>query len=229
MKAHIFLNILAVCMISQLAKAQGNLVVNGGFDTSTSSWTLTNVSGSGYVPAGGDPPGCLYLSSVSTLVVPTASQQITNLAPASLYVVSGEYRSGGKNFATNSFGVALDGVYTFVASSPADYNWHSFSFKYAATSTSTLLSVAAQLNGTGYPYYIDNIVMQPIPSVTFQFSGTNVVLSWPTNALGFSLQSAANLDVASWAAVTNAPAIVGTNYSVTLSAVQQVQFFSLKK
>src|SRR6266436_433008 len=229
MKAHMSVSILAILSISQSADAQGNLVVNGGFNTSASGWTVTNVSGFGYVAAGGNPPGCFYLANDSALAVPTVSQQINSLIPGSLYVVSGDYRSGGKDYASNSFGVALDGISLFLASSPADYHWHSFSFKYAATSSNALLSVSAQLKGTAYPYYIDNIVMQPMPSLGLQLSGTNVVLSWPTNALGFSPQSATSLDAASWADVTNAPAIAGTNYSVTLRALPQVQFFSLRR
>ena len=85
------------------------------------------------------------------------------MTPGTFYIVSGDYQSGGKGIANNSFGVALDGVYLFEANSPPTYNWYSFSFEYMATSTSALLSLSAQINGTGYPYAIDNIAMDAVP------------------------------------------------------------------
>ena len=43
------------------------------------------------------------------------------------------------------------------------FNWHSFSFDYTATSTSALLSLEAQINGTDDSYEIDNISMEAVP------------------------------------------------------------------
>jgi hypothetical protein len=59
--------------------------------------------------------------------------------------------------------VALDGVFLFETAAPADSNWHSFNFDYTATSTSALLSLSAQINGTDYAYSIDNIAMYVVP------------------------------------------------------------------
>jgi hypothetical protein len=156
------LTILILSCFIQSVVAQGNLVVNGGFDTDASGWTLTNV-GFGYLPTGGNPPGCVDLDNPSSLYAPTASQEINSLTPGTFYIVSGDYQSGGKGIANNSFGVALDGVYLFEANSPPTYNWYSFSFEYMATSTSALLSISAQLNGTDYPYAIDNIAVNAVP------------------------------------------------------------------
>jgi hypothetical protein len=95
---------------------------------------------------------------------PSASQTITSLTPGVLYIVSGDYEKGpGKNVTDNSFGVALDGVFLFETAAPADSNWHSFNFDYTATSTSALLSLSAQINGTDYAYFIDNIAMYAVP------------------------------------------------------------------
>ena len=71
----------------------------------------------------------------------------------------------GKNKTDDSFGVALDGVFLFETVVPTDSNWHSFSFDYTATSTSALLSLEAQINGTydDYSYGIDNIAMYAVP------------------------------------------------------------------
>ena len=126
------LTILILSCLIQSVAAQGNLVVNGGFDTDASGWTLTNV-GLGYMATGGNPSGCVFLENESSLYTPTASQEINSLTPGTFYIVSGDYRSDGKGIANNSFGVALDGVYLFEANSPPTYNWYSFSFEYMAT------------------------------------------------------------------------------------------------
>ncbi len=55
-----------------------------------------------------------------------------------------------------------------------------------------------------------------------------VQLAWPTNAVGFSLQR--SLAVAgSYAAVTNVPSVVGTNYLTTLASTNATGFFRLAR
>ncbi|HEY1716720.1 MAG TPA: hypothetical protein VGH42_00310 [Verrucomicrobiae bacterium] len=121
MKTHITSIMLGLFLFPRFVGAQGNLVINGGFDTDASGWAVTNVAGSGYV-SGGDPGGCFGLVNTPSYV-PTISQEIDGLIPGQIYVVSGDYRSGGKNFAADSFGVALDGNFLFTANSPPDYQW----------------------------------------------------------------------------------------------------------
>jgi len=173
MKPYMTLNIsvvliaLALSCFSQSATAQGNLVVNGGFDTDSSGWILTNISvseGGGYHATFGNPPGSVLLYNPSLPEDPTASQIINGLTPGDIYIVSGNYRGGGKNVTDNSFGVALDGIFLFETAAPADFfSWHSFSFDYTAASTSALLSLEAQINGTDDSYTIDNISMEAVP------------------------------------------------------------------
>ncbi len=140
------------------------MVINGGFDTDASGWSITNVENSfGYLSSGGNPGGCFVLENGIIFIVPTISQEINSLDPGQFYTVSGDYKSLGKNFAANSFGVTMDGIFLFETNSPPDNNWYSFNFEYQATSTSVLLSIAAQLNGTGYPYAVDNIAMYAVP------------------------------------------------------------------
>jgi hypothetical protein len=230
MKIYIPLLVSALLLMPQFAKAQGNLVINDGFDNNASGWTTTYVSGSGYLSSGGNPGGCFGLINIIyPFQAPTISQEISGLIPGQVYVVSGDYKFGGKSFVADSFVVALDGNVLFLTNSPPDAVWHSFSFEYVATSTNALLSLSGQLNGTGYTYYIDNIAMQKTPAVAIQISETNVVVSWPTNALGFALQSSTSINIGSWTAITNAPIVVGTNYTVTLNATNPVQCFSLKR
>jgi hypothetical protein len=115
---------LALLCVSQSATAQGNLVVNGGFDTDASGLTITNVNssgGGGYQSDFGNPPGSVRLNNLSSPKDPTASQIINGLTPGDIYIVSGNYRGGGKNVTDNSFGVALDGDFLFETAAPADF------------------------------------------------------------------------------------------------------------
>ena len=152
-------------------EAQGNLVVNGGFDFNAAGWIITNVLGSGYESTKGNPPGDVALDSLSPSLStdPTASQTITSLTPGTTYVVSGDYRNitdrGGGSPTDFSFGVSIDGVLLFEAAQQTPNNWRNFNFLYTATASSALLSLSAQINGTGVSYAIDNIAMDvPEPS-----------------------------------------------------------------
>jgi hypothetical protein len=163
LKISVVLTALALLCRQQSATAQGSFVVNGGFDTDASSWTLTN--GAYFTGAGGNPGGGIVLNPPSS-TAPTISQTINGLTPGTFYTVSGDYMGDlvGKNIiTTNSLGVALDGVFLFETVAPTNFNWYSFNFEYLATSTSALLSLSSQLNGTGASYLIDNISMYAVP------------------------------------------------------------------
>jgi len=52
--------------------------------------------------------------------------------------------------------------------------------------------------------------------LTIQRANTNVLLSWPTNAAGFRLQSVTNLPaVNNWSNVSGSTSIIGTQYYLT--------------
>ena len=161
MKPHWIQKIPLVLLVlaSRHLVAQGNLVINGTFDVDATGW---NISFGSYVPSGGNPGGYIALDSgISN--IPTASQAIAGLTPDTVYLISGDYKAGKGTSMDNSFGVALDGNFLFETTEPGDFNWHNFSFFYAATSSSTVLSLASHLNGTGISYDIDNIAMYETP------------------------------------------------------------------
>ena len=65
------------------------------------------------------------------------------------------------------------------------------------------------------------------PTLSITASGTNVILTWPTNVAGFdytgyTLQSTTNLASPSWSAVSPSPVIVNGQETVTnpISATQ---------
>jgi hypothetical protein len=81
--------------------------------------------------------------------------------------VSGDYLNqtyGQGSPSDLSFGAAIDGILLFeAAAQPIKGNWRNFNFFYTATSTSAVLNLSAQINGTLITYGIDNLSMQPIP------------------------------------------------------------------
>lgn len=69
----------------------------------------------------------------------------------------------------------------------------------------------------------------PGPMLSVGVSGANVVISWPTNASGFTLKSKTSLSDAAWTTVGTAPVVSGENNQVTLPVSGSAQFFRLIK
>ena len=68
------------------------------------------------------------------------------------------------------------------------------------------------------------------PSLQAQMSGGNLMLSWPMSAQNFSLQTTANLaDPNSWVTLTNVPAIVNLQNTVTNPISDSMRFYRLKQ
>jgi uncharacterized repeat protein (TIGR03803 family) len=55
----------------------------------------------------------------------------------------------------------------------------------------------------------------PAPPLAVTKSGTNVVIAWPTNFTGYTLQSTTNLAPAAWKNVTPVPVVINGEYVVT--------------
>jgi hypothetical protein len=162
---------MLLCFL-QPAKAQGNLVYNGGFEVITNGsyavgWTFNTWV---LFTGGGNPGICAFLSNDELSLDPTApiiSQAISGLIPGDTYIISGDYQAGkdygGASPTNASFGVVIDGAFVFeIAASPLG-DWRHFSFSYTATSSSALLGLSSQINGTGVGYEIDNIAMSAVP------------------------------------------------------------------
>jgi hypothetical protein len=57
----------------------------------------------------------------------------------------------------------------------------------------------------------------------------HAALLWTTNAAGWELQSAAVGSATNWDTVTNAPGVVGTNFSLSITTADTQRFFRLAK
>jgi PEP-CTERM motif len=137
------------------ANAQGNMVVNGGFDTDASGWILTN--GAYWDSKFGNPAPSIGLLGHTAAV----AQTINNLVLGTTYVVSGDYQVINTTI-NPSFGVAINDIYLFEITPQTTRSWINFSFFYTATSSSVNLSLS-QINNSGLEYDIDNIAMYAVP------------------------------------------------------------------
>jgi len=69
-----------------------------------------------------------------------------------------------------------------------------------------------------------------MPSLTSRHSGNELVLTWSTNAAGFTLQSAPSLTLPiSWSNITDGPALLGAQWTVTNTFSGNAQFYRLRK
>jgi hypothetical protein len=68
------------------------------------------------------------------------------------------------------------------------------------------------------------------PQLTIAPSGANVILTWPTNAAGFTLQSTTNLVLpAVWNTVSPGPVVVNGQNTVTNPISGAQQFYRLSQ
>jgi len=67
-----------------------------------------------------------------------------------------------------------------------------------------------------------------VPQLAALHSGTNLVLTWPTNATGFLLQSSSNVTPSAvWSAVASTPVVVNGQNTVTNSMTGRQEFYRL--
>ena len=69
-----------------------------------------------------------------------------------------------------------------------------------------------------------------LPYLNARPSGSELLLSWPTNAAGFTLQSTLNLTPpVTWIDSTQSPAVSGNRFTLMPSASDSARFYRLKK
>jgi uncharacterized repeat protein (TIGR03803 family) len=67
-----------------------------------------------------------------------------------------------------------------------------------------------------------------LPQIGIVRSGTNVILTWPTNVIGFTMEFTTNLaPTANWVTNPTAPAILNGQYALTNSTSGRQKFYRL--
>jgi hypothetical protein len=87
------------------------------------------------------------------------------------------------------------------------------------------LKALALNDAVGPDQYIE---LSANPTLRASLNSANVVLSWPASDYGFSLQAKSGVTSATtWSTLTNVPALVGTNWQVSLPSSSSPRFFRL--
>jgi len=68
-----------------------------------------------------------------------------------------------------------------------------------------------------------------LPSLQISRFGNQIVLSWPTNSVGFTMEYATNLPATSWISNSSSPAIVSGQYTATNTISDNARFYRLQK
>ena len=69
-----------------------------------------------------------------------------------------------------------------------------------------------------------------LPALNARPNGNELILSWPTNAVGFTLQSTLDLTPpVTWLDSTSVPAVIGAHFTLTNSTSCGARFYRLRK
>jgi hypothetical protein len=134
----------------------------------------------------------------------------------------------------NGSGYMNVGELFFVGESPFDTHpiWNLVTGT-PGTSYSLTLKLR-DLNGVypdSAPFVLSFTAVPPVTyTIKINLADTlHAILTWPTNAVGWALESAISPTATHWQTITNARAIAGTNFSLSIVADGTQQFFRLHK
>lgn len=128
---------------------------------------------------------------------------------------------------SNGGSSAGDGVYTngttatITATPAAGYRFVNWTENGEVASVSATFTFTNMVNRS----LVANFV--PAPTLAFAKQSGNIVLSWPTNFSGYSLQQSLNLGMTNWTAALETVSPVGTNFQTTVHPTNSARFFRL--
>jgi hypothetical protein len=94
--------------------------------------------------------------------------------------------------------------------------------------------ITTHIDGSGQTVFFDDITyaigIAPPTLTISKTSLADVFLQWPTNYVGFALESTLSLSVPiAWSSITNEVSISGEKFGVRINSVEAAQFFRLRK
>lgn len=102
-------------------------------------------------------------------------------------------------------------------------------FGFAAPNGQSIASVTFT-NSAGRSMFIDDIgfiTASVVPLAIRKVGSSQVCFSWPTNAVGFSLEFTTDLSTQAWTSNTNTPVIIGNQFTVTVDSTAGQRFYRL--
>jgi uncharacterized repeat protein (TIGR03803 family) len=133
------------------------------------------------------------------------------------------FGSGGVGtvFAVNTNATGFTNLYTFTGGSDGV-----LPFGGLILSGNSLYGTTA-IGGSSGGGTVFSITLPGPPQLAITLSGANVVLAWPTNAAGFTLESTTNLLPAAWSTNLPAPVVINGQNVVTNAISGTQQFYQL--
>jgi uncharacterized repeat protein (TIGR03803 family) len=152
-------------------------------------------------------------------------------------VSAGCESTNGGVFALNTSGGDFTNVYSFSALPGVETGTNAdgaVPFGGLVLSGDTLYGTAqfggGSENGTVFSLFLESHTVPQAPPLTITLSGQNVILSWPTNSSGNSLQSTTNLNrPVTWSLVTPGPVVVNGQNWVTNRIAGAEKFYQITK
>jgi len=126
----------------------------------------------------------------------------------------------GTLFAINTNGSNFINLHNFTGSSDGEYP------DGLVLSGNTLYGTAAEGGSSGNGTVFS---LSFTPPLNIILSGANIVLTWPTNTAGFTLQFTTNLSPAAWSTNLPSPVVVNGQYTVTNPISGTQQFYQLSQ
>jgi uncharacterized repeat protein (TIGR03803 family) len=133
------------------------------------------------------------------------------------------FGSGGVGtvFAVNTNGTSFTNLYTFTGGSdgllPAG----------GLVLSGNFVEGTATIGGSSGGGTMFSISLIAPPELAIALSGANVILTWPTNAVGFTLESSTSLSPAAWNTNLTAPVVINGQIVVTNAISGTQQFYRL--
>src|SRR6266446_3259212 len=176
----------------------------------------------------------------------TAGSASTNIDGANPYgglilsgnTLYGTAENGGSSgngtvFAVNTDGTGFTTLYNFTATSITPFGVYTNSDG-ANPAAGLILSGntlygTAQYGGSSSVGTVFSLSLPVPPKLTIIRSGANVILTWPTNATGFTLLTTTNLVSPIWTTNSPAPVVVNGQNTVTNAISGTQQFFRLSQ
>jgi hypothetical protein len=111
---------------------------------------------------------------------------------------------------------------------PANFTNDAFVVFAHVTSTTNATTQTTAIVGSATYFTIVTTGASAAPVLAIIKSGTNVLLEWPTNAAGYTLEFASNLTSSAWSTNLPVPVVVNTNKVVTNGISGMPRFFRLQ-
>lgn len=162
--------------------------------------------------------GDFALTALALIDTNAAPPTSTNIISASISPVGSGTVVGAGSYPSNS-------TCTLTATANPAWSFQKWTESAAQVSASASYTFTVRSNRALMAVFVP---LSPELNIALAAPGA-LVLTWPTNSFGFTLQRNMNLTTTNWLAVTNTPIVTGTNFQISLTPQDPYGgFFRLK-